>query len=329
MMAKRVFLHSWHSQSVHTIAEALDEDLFGVLLSVDSHLDIHFVSTRWIELFPTELLKLAATRSAAHFQIRYVLSRGTFPWLPHADDAQEEFSEPTMFLAAPFGIFANMLSSVFDRLDVREWNQIIQRAEKHDPLIRPMPMQSVNDTMALLQEMRIQPHLSPPRTLMELTSHVNFEDVIFDIDVDYFRETQAECYSPIQNPDAGEGVGHLAAMMQLIRKVKPPLITISEMSVAALKNPTSMVTRFIRWLEKRGYQIERDGVFAEDESPKKALELYKRYWYTVERPHLDEIRRNIANPDEYRKLFEVDSRLQAKAKTFFAAELRKLEADNR
>jgi hypothetical protein len=151
----------------------------------------------------------------------------------------------------------------------------------------------------------IHVHPSPPRRLGELLPRIKRDDVVFDIDVDYFHEMQTECYSPLVNVEPGD-LGHLVQVLDLIKKVKAPLITISEAKAAARKNNASTFNQLIEWLRKRRYAIESSELFEDDAEPERALQVFKEYWRTVREPlfaetgdpfsneHLEKVRRETA-----------------------------------
>lgn len=134
------------------------------------------------------------------------------------------------------------------------------------------------------ESMGIRFYLSPPRKLSELRRRL-LDDVIFDIDVDYFTEMQAECYSPQGNVGPSD-LPSITEMMHLIKKVNPKLITISEETVESREKCNSSFNGFLEWLKKRGYSVEFSHVFATDAEARQALALYDEYCKAVTLPML-------------------------------------------
>jgi hypothetical protein len=224
------------------------------------------------ELYPTDLLVLAAARAAAHSQIRSLLSAGNPIWLM---SEEEKVLQPTMHVAVPIG-------------EIRALTLDLSR--RMVPFIGGLGLEetevSVDQIASQYEEIfGIHIYPSPPRKLRRILAHIKRDDAVFDIDVDYFQEMQAECYSPKTNARPGD-LGRLEETLRLIRKVKPPLITISEATVAARKDSTSMFNQFIEWLRRRDYVVEQSELFEEDSEPRKALRTFEEYWRTVREPLL-------------------------------------------
>jgi len=299
---RTVLLHSWHSQVVPTVDQVVQERDVGVLFCVDGHLDLHITTEKGLDLLPTKLLRLAEERSAAHFGLRRVT--GELPILIQLKEREKDvISQAEMHLATPFGMIGADAERVLEFAPASLFSDDRPVAGGEMLLTR---IEKVVECYQRLFGVLIHP--SPPQRLAELLPRIKYEDVMFDIDVDYFHETQSECYTPIQNVVEGE-LGHIAQMLHLIKKVKPPVVTISEATKAALDNPASAVNSFLMWLKRRGYSIEHRDVFDDDEEARKTLLLYEKYWRTVRKPlisafrfdeskrrhHFERVKRETAN----------------------------------
>jgi len=288
-LTRRVVLNSWHSQALQIISDAVREDFYGVLLSVDGHLDMHIATQDRLDLLPTELLKLVEMRSAAHFEIRRIT--GGVPLLQEAaDHGEEKVSQSKMFVAVPIG-------------------QVAAQAKKLLEYRLPDSKDTLLDTaMSVVafheKYLGVHIHPSPPHRLAELLPLMKYDDVLLDVDVDYFYEMQHECYSPLANASS-EDLGHVAPMLHLIKKVRPLLITISEMTFEAFANPSSTINSMLDWLRRRGYSIERGNIFSSDEKPRRVLQLYEEYWRTVREPLT---RPSLSNKLDYQEEFEIIKR---------------------
>jgi hypothetical protein len=109
------------------------------------------------------------------------------------------------------------------------------------------------------------------------------DSLLLDIDVDYLQEMQNECYTPVLGARIGQ-LGCLAQLAKLIHRIKPEIITVSEVTVAAAKNPESNFSKLMNQLETQGYQIEHKLGFANDEEARRLITLYEEFNKTVLKP---------------------------------------------
>jgi len=241
------------------------------ILCVDAHLDIELVTQEELEAFPTDLLKLARQRVGAHSEIRR--ATGGFPAL--VKEKSEIELMPEMWVTVPIGALG---------ATAKQKNEVIGKTSH----------ESMGETARALlkhykESMGILVHLSPPRRLSEIRRRL-LGDVIFDIDVDYFNEMQAECYSPSRNAGPSD-LASIIEMMHLIKNVNPKLITISEETVESREKPSSSFNGFLEWLKKRGYSIQCSQVFATDTEARQTLALYDEYCNTIRLPMLKDATR--------------------------------------
>jgi hypothetical protein len=93
----------------------------------------------------------------------------------------------------------------------------------------------------------------------------NSKAPVFDIDVDYFTAMQDECFTPrTENGKTVDDLGSLERVLKLIKKVKPPLITMSEAKMKALEDPNSKTSYLLDSLKNMGYERE-DFILVEDD----------------------------------------------------------------
>ena len=92
----------------------------------------------------------------------------------------------------------------------------------------------------------------------------NSKTPVFDIDVDYFTVMHDECFTPRTRNGKPMDLGNLDRILKLIRKVQPPLITMSEAKMKALNNPNSKTSFLLDSLKNMGYERE-DFILVEDD----------------------------------------------------------------
>lgn len=263
MSAKRVVLHSFHSQAADTIAS--DESSFDLVLCVDGHLDYFMSSAEQSQNFPDKIVRLAADRASAHSFIRR--ATGDFPPLLSKEDR--------MFLAPMYVVVPLQSAMASAEVLVRRMKAARKAAAweaKETPL---------NLIQGLLKDtLGIGLYLSRPRQLKKfLTLLRDADEPLMDIDIDYFHEFQSECYSPLVNA-ASSDLGSVESVLRLIRKTRPRLITVSEAKLSALRNPQSNVSALLNIVKRMGYVIE-ERLLESDKQAEDAIATYAEYYKTV------------------------------------------------
>lgn len=93
----------------------------------------------------------------------------------------------------------------------------------------------------------------------------NSKAPVFDIDVDYFTAMQEECFTPrTVKGKTVDDLGSLERVLKFIKKVKPPLITMSEAKMKALEDPNSKTSYLLDSLKNMGYERD-DFILVEDD----------------------------------------------------------------
>ena len=124
---------------------------------------------------------------------------------------------------------------------------------------------------------------SPPKNLMKLVDVLRkAHHALLDLDVDYLQELQTECYTPIEH-QPGQ-LGWTAQTLKLIRKTKPPVITISEVKVAATQEPKSNFSELISRVKNWGYKIEYKLIFDNDGEAERIIKIYQEFYEGVQKP---------------------------------------------
>jgi len=264
-------LHSWHSQAADTISRTKLK--FDWVIALDSFPDIYTPSLEMLAAFPTPLIRLAARRCATHSEIRRAtanLDRGEYP-----SRVMNRFNtspiKPQMRLAVPAKVLLVHTDYVRQHMSMKV---------SIEQLISDL-------TMIYATKFGIQLYSSPPQKLMNLplSAHKNRGNTLLDIDATYLYEMQPDCYTPVQGARA-EDLGHTAPVLSLIKKTKPSLITLSEVTNAALNDTASQTNNFINTIKRRGYTIEDGGVLDGDDTPIQTLRLFKEYYDVVQAPLL-------------------------------------------
>lgn len=268
-MKLHAIIHSFHSQVYQTLAKLDDEP--DVIVALDSHLDVYMGVKDVLDLMPEDV-QLAAIRASAHTMIRRVL--GDLPGFLKAKGLSID-QLPEMFLVVPQG---SLNRYVFDQA------QLLQEAI----LSGAVPTQEFREpTEAFLhylsEVLGIKVYTSPPKNLLKLANMLKVaEYALLDLDVDYLHELQTECYTPIK-AQPGE-LSWMERVLGLIRKTKPPLITISEAKVVAIRDPRSNFSKLMTKLSALGYKIKYAKIFASDEEAERPLKVYKDFEERIQKP---------------------------------------------
>jgi hypothetical protein len=138
---------------------------------------------------------------------------------------------------------------------------------------------------------------SPPTNLLKLIKIVNkINYTILDIDIDYISELQNECYTKMKGLSSNQ-LGSLDKVLNLIRKSKPQLITVSEVKASAIVNEKSNFSKLIKNLESIGYDVEYKLVYDDDEEPQKILNIYQKFVENIQEPLVNKYVPDIITDD--------------------------------
>lgn len=270
-LERRVFVHSFHSQVFETLAELNYEP--DVVVAHDSHFDVSLPLKDTLILMPSEI-RLAATRVSAHTLIRQVL--GGLPGILRTEGLSTDLL-PDMFLVVPK---CSLKTHIFAAREQLLHGAMISGVVPAREFTRSRD--GFLNYLSLILGIKV--FTSPPRNLLKLAKILGeSESILLDLDVDYFYELQAECYTPLKNAQASE-LGQMGRVQRFIRKVKPSLITISEAKVAAIRNPKGNFSKFVNKLRAMGYEVEYTNVFASDEEAEESLTSYQRFHEQIWKP---------------------------------------------
>jgi hypothetical protein len=125
---------------------------------------------------------------------------------------------------------------------------------------------------------------SPPNNLLKLVKKLKKEVYpILDIDVDYLGIMQGECYSPRKNARLHD-LGDVDKVISLIRKSKPPLITISEAKLNAINDANSNFSRMMDRIRNLGYEVEFSTMLESDEEAMTLISIYENFVKDIQEP---------------------------------------------
>jgi hypothetical protein len=269
----RAIVHSIHSQVTETISSLTPRP--KAIISLDSHLDVSLGGD--LAVYPREL-RLFAERTSVHAALC-----GVSGGMPAAKGSPSRRRRPPEVIVA-----------IPERMLARHASDIEQ---KLPPTLRVRDVQesvsSVVDFLGATIGLEVYP--SPPKSLAALASRVEGGGTwLLDVDVDYMREMQAECYTQIRNTAPGV-LQSMANVLQLIEDSRPSVITISEVRVSAMRDAGSSFSRFAGALRDAGYVIEERGVYGSDEEVLRGISVCKEFYRTVSRrlatDHMDALMR--------------------------------------
>jgi len=264
-MERCALIHSFHSQVNRTLARLQDEP--DVILALDSHMDTCMGTKELFDLMP-EGVRLAALRASAHTMIRRTL--GDFPILLESEGLSSDFI-PEMMLAVPkvsFRLYSYDLTG--------KVQQIVPYQEFEDP--EEYVKHITSDLLG------IEIYTCPPKKLLYFVKILRGTWYsLLDLDVDYLREMQDECYTPLRGAKPNQ-LGSMIEVMKLIRKTKPNLITISEAKVSAIQNRESNFSKFVNALKRLRYRIEYVEVFQHDDEAECYLRIHEDYYKRIVEP---------------------------------------------
>jgi hypothetical protein len=268
----RAIIHSIHSQVPATVSE-LGARL-DAIVSMDSHLDVSLGGDD--SVYPEELRAIAA-RTGAHAALRNIT--GGLSLLPGRGSGT---GAPPLTIVVPEAMLARHALDVESRLP--------------GPLRVSDPGESVASSVGFLADtLGVAVYPSPPKPLQGLALRLRRGGSwLLDVDVDYMPEMQKEVYTRIFNPAPGV-LQSASAVLEFIKASGPETITISEAKVAAIRDPGSAFSSFIRGLRAAGYTIEERGIYATDAEVVRGISVCKEFYRTVSaklvRAHMDEMMR--------------------------------------
>jgi len=263
----RAIIHSFHSHVYDTLAE-LDE-YSSLILSLDSHVDSQMFGQ--VDLMPEEI-RIAALRASA-----LILNLRAFGELPLFINKEDEYSFPTpeMYLAVPGRSWETEVITKFLKV-----NAVLEDKDKYRD-IRKFAKEHLNTLKKLFG---IKIYESPPNNLLKLVKKLNKADYpILDIDVDYIGSMQSECYTPLKNIKIKD-LGNVDKVISLIRKSKPPIITISEAKLSAINDADSNFSKMIDRISNLGYEIELSTMLDSDEEAMRLLSMHENYIKEIQEP---------------------------------------------
>ncbi len=258
----RAIVHSIHSQVPETIAGL--NRRFDMILSLDSHLDVSLGGDYGV--YPSEL-RIFAQRTGVHSALRDI-SGGIHSL---RDQSLSRRPRTEVVVAIPERMLARHASDV--ELGLPPSLRLGDLKES---------ISSVVDFLTATIGIAVYP--SPPKSLMGLASLTKKSGSwLLDVDVDYMREMQDECYTQIRNTAPGI-LQSMSGVIRFIKDCKPKVITISEARVSAIRDKGSSFSGFLGALREMGYSVEEHGVYRTDLEVLKGISVCKEFYRKVSRP---------------------------------------------
>jgi len=263
LIQKKVIVSSFHTSSPYAIKESgINLD---TIVSFDSHIDDMALGIRAevVDALEDNTVMLHGfQRAAAHIVFSLFFSNyGLYP----DKFRKQEVKHVPIFLINPRSIIESHFLHKRALIQDEYGDQIPERLAR---LFEKPIEEGVKDTIvytANLMGIEIIP--SPPADPIVKIRKVleNSKMPVFDIDVDYFAAMHDECFTPrTTNGKPMDNLGNLERVLKLIKKVKPPLITMSEAKMKALKDPNSKTSYLLDSLNNIGYERE-DFILVEDD----------------------------------------------------------------
>ena len=257
----RAIVHSIHSQVPETVA-GLNRS-FDRILSLDSHLDVSLGGD--YSVYPPEL-RIFAERTSVHAALCEI--SGGLGALSSPSPRRRKGER--MIIAIPERMLARHASDVESKLPpslrVRDQRESIA---------------SVADFLRTTLGIDLYP--SPPKNLMALGARMDESGAwLLDLDVDYMREMQDECYTQIRNTAPGV-LQSMSKVIRFIEGYRPQVITISEVKVSAIRDPGSNFSRLMGALRDVGYRVEERGVYRTDAEVLRGISVCKEFYRTISR----------------------------------------------
>ena len=262
----RAIIHSFHSHVYNTYRE-LDE-FPSLILSLDSHVDTRLHNL--VDLMPEEIWYAALRASALTFNPR---AFGELPLFIDPED-EDSFLAPEMCLAVPRVSWGSEIMNLYyDKYAVLEDKLRYNRRAFEKEYRR-----SIKNFYG------IKIYESPPNNLLKLVKKLNKADYpILDIDVDYMGTMQSECYTPFKNVRLKD-LGDIDKVISLIRKSKPPIITISEAKLSAINDANSNFSRMMDRIRNLGYEVEFSTMLDSDEEAMRLISIHENFVKEIQNP---------------------------------------------
>jgi hypothetical protein len=269
----RAIVHSIHSQVPETIA-GLGRKV-DTILSLDSHLDVSLGGDYGV--YP-EPLRIIAKRTSVHADLRDV----TGGVAALRDRSAARTRPPEVTVGIPERMLARHASDVELKLP-----PALRTADRSE---------SISSVVEFLRTaVGIEVYPSPPESLEALVPRVrSSRSWVLDVDVDYMREMQDECYTQIRNTAPGV-LQSMSNVVRFIEDSRPETITISEVMVSAVRDRASNFSGFRSALEAIGYEIEERGIYRSDQEVLDGISVCKEFYRRVSRrlmvEHMDAMMR--------------------------------------
>jgi hypothetical protein len=287
----RAIVHSIHSQVPETIA-GLGRKV-DTILSLDSHLDVSLGGDYGV--YP-EPLRIIAKRTSVHADLRDV----TGGVAALGDRSAARVRPPEVTVGIPERMLARHASDVELKLP-----PALRTADRSE---------SISSVVEFLRTaVGIEVYPSPPESLEALVPRVrSSRSWVLDVDVDYMREMQDECYTQIRNTAPGV-LQSMSNVVRFIEDSRPETITISEVMVSAVRDRASNFSGFRSALETIGYEIEERGIYRSDQEVLDGISVCKEFYSRVSRrlmvEHMDAMMRG--------ELGDFEKEEKAAARAFF------------
>jgi len=260
---KKVIVSSFHTSSPHAIKESgINLD---AIVSFDSHIDDMLLGIRAevVDALQDDTVMVHGfQRAATH--IVFSLFFSNYGAYTQAFRKQKVKHVP-IFLINPRSTIESHFLHKRVLIQDEYGDQI---PERYARLFEQSTEEGINQVINLTRNSTgIEIIPSPPAdSIVEIRKVLeNSKMPVFDIDVDYFTAMHDECFTPrTVNGKPMDNLGNLERVLKLIKKVKPPLITMSEAKMKALEDPNSKTSYLLDSLNNMGYERE-DFILVEDD----------------------------------------------------------------
>ena len=256
----RTIIHSIHSQVPATIG-SLDRRP-DLIISLDSHLDVSLGGDYGV--YPEEL-RVIAQRTSVHSALREATG-GVSSLIASRKGRRGE---------------SRVMVAIPELMLVKHAEDVEQSLPPH--LRFPDTGQSVSSVVEFLRSaIGIEIYQSPPKNLMSLIPSLQGRDWLLDVDLDYMREMQDECYTQIK--DTANGVlQSMSNVVRFIEATKPETVTISEAKVSAIRSKSSAFSSFLDRIRKSGYGVEERGIYGSDSEVERGIAVCEEFYLKTSR----------------------------------------------
>jgi len=293
MTQKKVIVSSFHTSSPYAIKESgIDLD---AIVSFDSHIDDMALGIRSeiVDALQDDRVMLHGfQRAGAHVVFSLLFSNhGLYP----ANFRKQKVKSVPTFLINPKAVVEDHFVKKQFMIQAEYGDQIPEQYASFFNKSNEEGIKSIIRSAVDLMGIKIIP--SPPADPIKKIRKVleNSKTPVFDIDVDYFTVMHDECFTPRTRDGKPMDLGNLDRILKLIRKVQPPLITMSEAKMKALNNPNSKTSFLLDSLKNMGYEREDFILVEDDEYAQHLCDLpyefekgYHEYFKKLELSILDE-----------------------------------------